>query len=565
MSVDFIQRQESSPVSCSPPHITSGSLPRSGILLNGPNSLPSAGDFAYPYPSLAPANNGSLPPSQPVHILSPHSQHHSGLCSHDLAQSPLPSPSLTNSGGEKPKIRFAPLPDPRRQRSLSTGRNIAWTSRLDANGSETRQISLVGVEKEEEAVDDDTDDEDDGERDKGSSRRWSRTMGSSWKGTKKLLSGKNLIKDKNKDGPTNSGVSLARSSSTGSLMGSSPFRWTLETERKHNMQGSPPASVSSLLSFHRPETLHPSPVKQSIDHQRNSSQSPASGSALGASPGTVRMLNGRVYGSRRASQIAKQEEDYLAKLEPVFVEWGSAGVGANLDSSLSTSRKGDFLGDEDDGGGMAWVRKRRMERQKREQEKRETERLAIPQSPGDEGLSSSQGSESSLGTREVDGKLQITGSVTLHTPAIYPEDLPSHSPTIIRVSAPSSPAISPSTQKCVNQHDQLGSPIQLGNLVEGEGKKSTSFAGNENNIEKKAMALSSENMEKHNGQHFHRHVIQGTFGDQNPSLQEEDESSSEEEDEEDDDDDEDEDEEELGTIRTTSSAAGIEVVSRHRS
>lgn len=76
-------------------------------------------------------------------------------------------------------------------------------------------------------VDDDYDNEEDVDEDEGEEERsgkrgrsWSKTMGSSWKGTKKLLSGKNPIKDKDKDNDAlTPGVPLARSSSTGGLIG----------------------------------------------------------------------------------------------------------------------------------------------------------------------------------------------------------------------------------------------------------------------------------------------------------------------------------------------------------
>lgn len=77
-------------------------------------------------------------------------------------------------------------------------------------------------------------------------------------------------------------------------------------------------------------------------------------------------MNGRVYGARRASELAELQKQQREAAEPEFVEWGNAKPEA-----ASTGRG--FLGDDDDGGGMEWVRRRREERQKKEAEKRERE------------------------------------------------------------------------------------------------------------------------------------------------------------------------------------------------
>ncbi|GAA5835578.1 hypothetical protein JCM9279_004586 [Rhodotorula babjevae] len=54
--------------------------------------------------------------------------------------------------------------------------------------------------------------------------------------------------------------------------------------------------------------------------------------------------------------------------EPKFSEWGGSGVG-----SRSTGSGGGGAGDDDDGSGMAWIRKRRLEREKEAREKAERE------------------------------------------------------------------------------------------------------------------------------------------------------------------------------------------------
>lgn len=81
------------------------------------------------------------------------------------------------------------------------------------------------------------------------------------------------------------------------------------------------------------------------------------------------MLNGRVYGARRASEAALQEKINREKLEPAFVEWGAGGHGsAPVAKPVDTTGKGI---DDDDGGGMAWVRRRREERERKEREEKE--------------------------------------------------------------------------------------------------------------------------------------------------------------------------------------------------
>ena len=134
---------------------------------------------------------------------------------------------------------------------------------------------------------------------------------------------------------------------------SSPFRWNAETERKANMQGLAPAS----------------PFARN-DHRRNSSMENPSGTPLSSSPQPVRMLNGRVYGSRRLMEAAEREKEWREKNEPAFIEWGHGKQGAGLGSNAAHSSGGGFLGDAEEGSGMEWVKRRREERQRRAEEER---------------------------------------------------------------------------------------------------------------------------------------------------------------------------------------------------
>lgn len=95
------------------------------------------------------------------------------------------------------------------------------------------------------------------------------------------------------------------------------------------------------------------------------------------------MLNGRVYGARRASEVAAMDKIRREQNEPVFVEWsGGRGVGsankAAAGGSISRSVGSKSAFDDDDGGGMSWVRKRREERERKAREEREAALAGAP-------------------------------------------------------------------------------------------------------------------------------------------------------------------------------------------
>lgn len=146
------------------------------------------------------------------------------------------------------------------------------------------------------------------------------------------------------------------------------------------MLGTSPGSASG--SFLSP--------RDSSTHRRGSSLE-ASGQLLGASPGkpVVKMLNGRVYGGRRASEAAEAERRRRESDEPAFVEWGGSKSGGGMGSNQGSTSRGESVDDEEDGSGMEWVRKRR---QKREQERREREaREKGQQTDGESGAESDTG------------------------------------------------------------------------------------------------------------------------------------------------------------------------------
>ncbi|KZV70744.1 hypothetical protein PENSPDRAFT_685178 [Peniophora sp. CONT] len=103
-------------------------------------------------------------------------------------------------------------------------------------------------------------------------------------------------------------------------------------------------------------------------------------SALAPSGGARLMLNGRTYGGRRERQGPK-----TPYVEPEFVEWGQGGMGAVRSTQTQWGRlQGDDPlrgrgsartstdnADEDDGSGMAWLRKRRAEKEAKARAERE--------------------------------------------------------------------------------------------------------------------------------------------------------------------------------------------------
>jgi hypothetical protein len=106
-------------------------------------------------------------------------------------------------------------------------------------------------------------------------------------------------------------------------------------------------------------------------HRRSTSSIEQSTTPTGSSPTPVKLLNGRVYGSRRASEAAEREKKYRASLEPAFVEWGHGKTSAGLGSNAPKPPAGDVADEE--GSGMEWVRRRRKERE--EKARRESEQL----------------------------------------------------------------------------------------------------------------------------------------------------------------------------------------------
>ena len=206
------------------------STPRGGILLN-PRRL---SDSPQSRPLSLPQVNTSTglrrtstesprTPVTPIHEAAPST----ASITLPIPSSPSLTPSPSDVHSSAGRIRFAPLPDPRRPRSLSTGRNVVWKPTEGPTGETTRSLEIRGVEPKVGFQDDgdDISDEEaigDGEFGEGEDdeygekrgRRWSKTVGSWGKGTKKLFG----VKDR-EDGYSE-GAPLKKSVSTGGFIGS---------------------------------------------------------------------------------------------------------------------------------------------------------------------------------------------------------------------------------------------------------------------------------------------------------------------------------------------------------
>lgn len=190
----------------------------------------------------------------------------------------------------------------------------------------------------------------------------------------------------------------------------SPFKWSSEQESRKTLSASLSSSSSSKVDSHR----------------RNSSLDPSSASSatatLSSSPQPVKMLNGRVYGSRRASEAAEREKQLRQQDEPEFVEWGfgkastslgsvsSAASGAKAKTAATepSSGKG-FLGDAEDGSGMEWVKRRREERERKKREEQGAAAAAAAASrSGGVNFASGPGSSSSVSTPAASPNFEST-------------------------------------------------------------------------------------------------------------------------------------------------------------
>lgn len=207
----------------------------------------------------------------------------------------------------------------------------------------------------------------------------------------------------------------------------SPFRWTAVEERKRSMQGlaAPPSEPG---------------------HRRMSSvDTTSSGVSLGSSPQPVKLLNGRVYGARRASEVAELQKQRREAAEPAFVEWGNAKQGGGDErssfsaGSSSGGREGQ-LAESDDGSGMEWVKRRRAEREKakKDQAEKESREREAKEKEAKDGMDTGSGSVPPL-SPSLSSASGSGSSEKPVTPGIRIGELPLPPPPLIQVSEPMTP------------------------------------------------------------------------------------------------------------------------------
>ena len=309
--------------------------PRQGILLNPSGVTPL-----------------TTPRRSPIDLPAPLPRNNSNYSSNSNS-----SDSSSPSSSPPRKIRFAPLPDPRRvalpllpetgdttdtqdaaaaaalaASSATAGELIALTPVASISGDST-----VNGDDSEPRTESSTDLRPNAKRKK--SKKWGkRLFGPLLKGGAKLDGLVPLCDSSQSNASTASahevGFPLGRRKSTGS------------TDRpRASLIGSPLTLTRSAEG----EGGATAPVRQQ------------------------RMLNGRVYGARQTLPTTTQE--------PAFVEWGFGGTGAvtsggsqyaRLQSSNKLSLGTEATtADEDDGSGMAWVAKRRAAREEKARKEKE--------------------------------------------------------------------------------------------------------------------------------------------------------------------------------------------------
>jgi len=278
---------------------------------------------------------------------------------------PLPRNNSSSSSDGSPsdspprKIRFAPLPDPRRATlvpepgDISAG--LSETQDAAAAHIPTATGELIALTPVASTSGDSTvnGDDSDPRAETGSELR----SGAKKKKSKKW--GKRLF------GP------LLKGSSTSSKGdGSAPLS---DTPQSHgttvNDVGIPLGRRKSTGSTEPPGRRRASLIGSPLTLTR---------SAEGGGTAPVRqqrMLNGRVYGARQSLPSTTANE-------PEFVEWGYGGMGAVNSSGgsqyarLQSSNKLSLgteasTAEEDDGSGMAWVAKRRAAREEKARKEKE--------------------------------------------------------------------------------------------------------------------------------------------------------------------------------------------------
>ncbi|KAH6918962.1 hypothetical protein BKA70DRAFT_1416966 [Coprinopsis sp. MPI-PUGE-AT-0042] len=245
---------------------------------------------------------------------------------------------------------------------------------------------------------------------------------------------------------SSSGWSLTRWTSTNS--GHPPVKqWGAPLSRSQSSQ-SHHSKTPSLLSGLRPSSSGGRPKKQPVRK------------------GT-RMLNGRVYGGRGLNPNANLFAN-APDAEPEFVEWGHGGMGSVKGvKSAGANSKWQRLGasqdeDLDDGGGMSWVKKRKEAREQKEREEREAKEKAEREA-ADGTIPEAEGESTEEMTIEANPTSPSVSESTMATPrastpngTVTPNPLARASSASINThhsastAVPTTPIISPATSADVH-------------------------------------------------------------------------------------------------------------------
>ncbi|TFL07766.1 hypothetical protein BDV98DRAFT_588222 [Pterulicium gracile] len=312
--------------------------------------------------------------------------------------------------------------------------------------------------------------------------------------------------------------------------------------------------------------------KKSENLYRTQSLGAIGDSSRGASARSApkRMLNGRVYGSKhRKGQEGPNLFANIRDEEPEFVEWGYGGMGsvknaASHGSGVNWSKvqgSGAGLGandDDDDVSGLAWVRKRKAERERRaleEKEKADAEAAAAAATP------------SPATTPPVEATIVDTPS-TAPAPSV-----PSHAVTP-STSMPSTPAVGTPLSEALptpreEHHHVLTTKVSAPPRHHHHRTHSAQSSSAQLPVNKEASSMPSTTSQA---------VVDGasttpgvrTVEEKDEEIASPSGSTSSEsadpssESESDDDDDDDADEEQVTNSRLTSVGAGVEKISRHK-
>ncbi|QRW00810.1 hypothetical protein RhiJN_28828 [Ceratobasidium sp. AG-Ba] len=340
--------------------------PRGGILINASRLV-----------SPTPSSSGLWPPAGSFTPRSP-----SPL---SASLSPDSAPADRNASLGSRKIRFAPLPEPRRDVMVDEdGVEISCASLYPADATSfpvqsPGPAASVSLDRTDSLVTDsgastasteaDTQSQASRKREKRSSLLRLFGVKSSSSLSKRVTSTSSLpTADSNGTigGIPVPGLGLFRPSSRESWSGElSGYTSDNSTSRRMSSPLRPDSGSRS-----RPTTPNYGSFGAPLMH--------ATSDGSGSIQRPQRMLNGRVYGARRA----KERLQPLPTMEPEFSEWGYGGMGSVGSSGeysklqSSSSAVGGGRDDDDDGSGMSWARKRKEKREREERERKAAEEAA---------------------------------------------------------------------------------------------------------------------------------------------------------------------------------------------